>query len=75
MTGEQKKWLDDHRVQGYRPMGTLGGASRWINRGMLHPDGTFEFLGARGRPNKVEQGSFEVAVLEHVPAPGMRGPA
>lgn len=73
MTSEQKVWLDAHRFEGYRPMGVLPGACRWVKRGMLHPDGTFEPWVGRARPS-VRQGSFEVAILEHTSAGQMRGP-
>lgn len=73
MTGEQKKWLDDNRVHGYRPLGATPGGGRWVNVGMLHADGTFELKLGRARPT-VKPGSFEVGVLEHSGAPHMNGP-
>lgn len=72
MTGEQKAWLDAHRAEGYRVMGNTPGASRWVRRGMLHPDGSFEpYL--RARPS-VRVGSFEVGILETREGPNMAGP-
>lgn len=73
MTGEQKKWLDDHRHEGYRPLGVAPGGGRWVKTGMLHADGTFELKLGRARP-AIRQGSFEVGVMEHAGAPEMKGP-
>lgn len=73
MTGEQAKWLQDHRAEGYRPLGNTPGNARWVKVGMLHPDGKFELRLGRARP-AVRQGSFEVGVLEIGPAREMRGP-
>jgi len=73
MTSEQKKWLDDHRPEGYRVLGVAPGGARWIKRGILHADGQFDLQLGRVRP-AVRVGSFEVAVLEFQGAPDMRGP-
>lgn len=80
MTSEQKAWLDAHRFEGYRPMGTgsatgsgTAGGTHWKKRGMLHPDGTFEPWLGHARPS-VRPGSFEVGIFEHTPAGQMRGP-
>lgn len=73
MTGEQKTWLDAHRAEGYRPLGTTPGGGRWVKIGMLHADGTFELKVGTKRPS-VRMGSFEVGVLEIGPATEMRGP-
>lgn len=73
MTSEQKKWLDDHRGEGYRVLGTAPGGYQWVKRGILHADGQFDPQLGRARPN-VRVGSFEVAVLEQIGAPTiMRG--
>jgi len=75
MTSEQKKWLDEHRAEGYRVIGTAPGGYRFARRGMLHADGQFELqLGAR-RP-AVRVGSFEVGILEPITQQTMmRGPS
>jgi hypothetical protein len=43
MTGAQKAWLDAHPE--YEIVGQLGGRIAYVERGVLHPDGTF----ARGK--------------------------
>jgi len=73
LTPQQKKWLDDNRAQGYRPLGVAPGGAQWVRTGMLHPDGTFELRQGRARP-AVQAGSFEVGVLQHRGAPDMAGP-
>ena len=73
MTGEQAKWLTDHRAEGYRVRGQLGGVgSRWVRTGMLHADGTFDRTVPGQRP-AVRQGSFEVGILEVDPPRSMPG--
>jgi hypothetical protein len=67
MTGEQKKWLDDHRAEGYRPVGNAPGAQgKYVKVGMLYPDGTFErrSWNLSGRYARAEAGMFECGILE-----------
>ena len=73
MTAEQKKWLDEHRGEGYRMIGATPGGCRWVKRGMLHADGTFDPQLGIARP-AVRVGTFEVGVLEFVTNQSMRGP-
>ena len=61
MTREQKEWLD--RNKHFRAVGRAPGNCRWVDTGMLHPDGTFEKATPGRRPG-VKPGSFEVGVLE-----------
>lgn len=70
MTGEQKKWLDEHRIQGYRPVGQTSatGSSGWTNKGILHADGTFEpFVKT---PRRITAGCFEVGIYQPPANPG-----
>ena len=62
MTAQQKAWLDGH--PGYRALHAPGGGSRFVNVGLLHPDGTFEAKRTRtpGYSHLVPD-SFEVGVL------------
>jgi hypothetical protein len=62
MTAEQKSWLDSNKP--YRAIGQVSGFSRYVRRGMLYPDGTFE-LTIRGQRPRVVQGCFEVGILEN----------
>lgn len=65
MTAEQKKWLDDHRAEGYRPLGVTPGAqAKYTKVGMLYPDGSFERRQSPGwRYGRAEQGMFECGVF------------
>ena len=61
MTGAQANWLRNNKP--YRPLNQTPSGAHWVKRGMLHEDGTFEPYLAGKRPT-VEQGSFEVAILQ-----------
>ena len=72
MTGEQGEWLRSNPR--YRAVTSrLPTGARYINRGMLHADGTFEAIHRGMRPN-VRVGSFEVGIFEMTPGPEMKGP-
>lgn len=73
MTSEQAEWMNKHRPEGYRVIGTLPGGCQWVRRGMLHADGTFDLQQGRARP-PVRVGTFEVGVLELITQQSMRGP-
>jgi hypothetical protein len=60
MTSEQKLWLDSHPE--YRPLGRVGGFSRFIKRGTLLPNGTFE-LATKAKPVRDGNGAFGVGVF------------
>jgi hypothetical protein len=72
MTGAQADWLRANKA--YRAVGNVPSGGRYIKRGMLHEDGTFELIYRGVRPN-IRVGSFEVGILE-MPgaAPSMQGP-
>ena len=65
MTAKQKKWLDDHRAEGYRPLGQRPGAqAKYTKVGMLYPDGQFERRQSPGwRYGRAEAGMFECGVF------------
>jgi hypothetical protein len=65
VTAEQKKWLDDHRMEGYRPVGERPGAqAKYAKIGMLYPDGSFERRqSANWRYSKAEMGMFECGIF------------
>ena len=66
MTAEQKKWLDDHRAEGYRPVGSRPGAqAKYTKIGMLYPDGSFERRagGIGWRYARAIEGMFECGVF------------
>ena len=64
MTNEQKKWLDEHRGEGYQPIGAVGfGNSKYVKVGMLYPDGAFERKQSAGwRYERAAAGMFEVGI-------------
>ena len=64
MTGEQKKWLDDHPT--YRVIGPRCGLFQFEEAGWLHPDGIF---------NRSQNGprAFRVGVLKPTTAPPSDG--
>jgi hypothetical protein len=61
MTGAQADWLRKNPT--YRAVGVRPSGARYVNRGMLHEDGTFDAV-MPGRNPVVRKGSFEVAILE-----------
>jgi hypothetical protein len=73
MSPEQAKWLSSNKR--YRAAHTVGGNTRFAQRGILHADGKYEPF-VRGKPQRITQGCFEVGVLEvRDPASGQWEPA
>lgn len=61
MTPAQANWLGANRT--YRAAHQTGGTTRFVERTMLHPDGTTHKI-IRGQAPPVMVGSFEVGILE-----------
>lgn len=57
MTSEQKAWLDGNPE--YQVIGVIGGNTRFVERGALNADGTFE----RARKPDAGKAAFEVGKL------------
>ncbi len=70
MTPLQADWLRKNKH--YRAVPTIrAGNTTFVERGMLHPDGSFEKI-VRGANPRVVVGSFEVGILKIPDDPGQR---
>ena len=78
MTEEQKLWLDKRQAEGYQAIGTVGGLSRYTNRGALCVDGSFRPVRRGMHLADIvarNKGSFGVGIRETVePGKGLPDP-
>jgi len=63
MTPQQADWLRQNKP--YRALHPAPGGFRFVKKGILHGDGTFE-LREQGKSPRITQGCFEVGVLEEI---------